>query len=215
MRTLVLGASGGVGRWLAALAAENGHDVRAVVRESATYEPPPGVEVVRGDVTEPWVIEQAVRDRDIVLSALGLRRAGRNPGAQLLSPRDLTQRVMRHLVPSMQRHGVQRLVAVSAGGVGDSFAQLSWPVQRLVSAGNIAVAYQDLAEMERVLESSNLDWLAVRPVTLVSGSVTGRAREVDRYGLLSRVRRSDVAAWMLDALERPGAFSQRRVLLGS
>lgn len=54
--------------------------------------------------------------------------------------------------------------------------------------------------MESVLRASTLDWLAVRPVTLTHGPPTGRARPVDRYGITSTVRRSDVASWMLEAL---------------
>jgi hypothetical protein len=55
----------------------------------------------------------------------------------------------------------------------------------------------------------------VRPVTLVHGAPTGRARPVTRYGFTSSVRRSDVAARMLQALERREPFSERTVLLGA
>ena len=122
---------------------------------------------------------------------------------------------MRALVPAMERAGVSRLVAISAGGVGDSAAQLTATVRWLVTRGNIAVAYRDLERMESVLRESTLDWLVVRPVTLADGPPAGRARPVARYGATSRVRRSDVAAWMLDALERRDRFAERTVLLGS
>ncbi|HKG94009.1 MAG TPA: NAD(P)H-binding protein [Gemmatimonadaceae bacterium] len=216
MRFLVLGASGGVGRWVVRLAAERGHEVTAVVRASSGYAPPPPGVVVRvGDVTDPALLDDAVAGRDGVLSCLGLRRAGRSPWAPLRSPPDLTARVARLLVPAMRRRGVRRLIAISAGGVGDSLARLGWPVRKLVAAGNVGVAYRDLAAMEAELEASGLDWLAVRPVTLVDGAPLGRARPAGRYGLASTVRRGDVAAWMLDAAERPGAFAERRVLLGA
>jgi hypothetical protein len=50
---------------------------------------------------------------------------------------------------------------------------------------------------------------------LVNGEPTGRARPVERFGLFSRVRRGDVAAWMLDAVGRSEPFGARRVMLGS
>jgi nucleoside-diphosphate-sugar epimerase len=50
MKIAVLGASGGCGQHLVKLGKEQGHDVIAVVR-SATWQPPPGVKVVRGDLT--------------------------------------------------------------------------------------------------------------------------------------------------------------------
>lgn len=214
MRLLILGASGGCGQWLTKLAAERDHEVTALVRPTATLDPPPRVRVVRGEVLERDVLHDALPGHGAVASCLGLRRAGRSPWASLLSPPDLTARVAQTLVPAMQRAGVRRVVVISAGGVGDSVANLTRPVRWLVSRGSIAVSYADLARMEDVLAASTLDWLAVRPVTLTDGSPTGRAGPVARYTLRSTVRRADVAAWMLSALERPEPYSEHRVLLG-
>jgi uncharacterized protein YbjT (DUF2867 family) len=218
MRLLVLGASGGCGRWLTRLAVERGHDVTALVRSGTDLTiagaPAARLTVHHGDVTDPATLDTIVAGQDAVLSCLGLRRAGPSPWAALRSPADLTARVAGHLVAAMARHGVRRLVVVSAGGVGDSQAQLAWPVQALVRAGNVAVAYRDLAAMEAVLAASDLDWTAVRPVTLTDGAPRGRAAPVARYGLTSTVRRADVAAWMLAAAERPGGATRRHVLLG-
>jgi uncharacterized protein YbjT (DUF2867 family) len=213
MRLLILGASGGVGRWLTRLAAER-HQVTALVRPEADVALPTSVALRRGDVTDPGTLDALVAGQDAVLSCLGLRRAGKSPWAPLRSPPDLTARVTAQLVRSMAAHEVRRVVAVSAGGVGDSVDRLSWPVRRLVAAGNVAVAYRDLAAMEAALAASALDWLAVRPVTLVDGAPSGGAREVERYALTSTVRRSNVAEWMLGAVER-GALGGRAVLLGS
>lgn len=215
MRLLVLGASGGVGGWLVRLAAKRGHDVTALVRQTATLDTPASVRVVRGDVADARVLEDAVQGQDAVASCVGLRRGGTSPWAPLRSPPTLVETVARALVPAMERANVRRLVAISAGGVGDSASRLSRPVRWLVTRGNVAVAYRDLERMESVLRASTLDWLAVRPVTLADGPPTGRVRPVARYGMMSRVRRSDVAAWMLEALEQPGAFVERTVLLGA
>jgi uncharacterized protein YbjT (DUF2867 family) len=189
--------------------------VTAVVRPPATLDAPSSVRVIRGNVTEPRVLEAVVHGQDAVASCIGLRRAGRSPWAPLHSPANLVESVVRALVPAMERAGVRRLVAISAGGVGDSLAQLTAPVMWLVTRGNIAVAYQDLERMEGILRASTLDWLAVRPVTLAHGPPTGRVRPVDRYGMTSSVRRSDVAAWMLEALTQREPFTTRTVLLGA
>ncbi|HEX6048203.1 MAG TPA: NAD(P)H-binding protein [Gemmatimonadaceae bacterium] len=215
MRLLVLGASGGVGRWLTRFAAEGGHEVTALVRPTATFDAPANVRVIRGDVLDAATLAAAVQGQDAVASCLGLRRASKAPWAALKSPPDLTACVTASLVPIMERSGPRRIVAISAGGVAESITQLSAPVRWLVSAGNVAVAYRDLAEMERLLSASRLDWLAVRPVTLMDGKPTGRAGPVTRYGLFSIIRRADVAAWMLGGLVRKTPFIEQTVLLGT
>jgi uncharacterized protein YbjT (DUF2867 family) len=214
MRLLVLGASGGCGQWLLRLAAERRHDVMAVVRPETSFKPPAGIDVFRGEVTDPETLHRVLPGHDAVLSALGLRRAHLLPWAPLRSPPDLTTRVARILTLAMQRHGVARLVAISAGGVGDSVGRLTWLVRQIVKAGNVGVAYRDLASMEAVLAGSALDWMVARPVTLVNGPPRSAAREVERYSVLSTVRRSEVAMWMLDAVERPTPFVERHMLLG-
>lgn len=215
VRLAVVGASGGVGRWVVALAASGGHTVTAVVRQTSSVAVIPGINVVRGDLTDPAFLEGAVDHHDAVVSCVGLRRAGKSPFARLLSPPDLTTRLASSLTRAMENRNVRRLVVISAGGVADSIVRLTWPVQQLVRTGTVAVAYRDLAGMEERLAASSLDWLAVRPVTLMNGAPLGRAREVDRYGLTSIIRRADVAEFMLAAAVRHDYFVEHTVLLGS
>lgn len=212
---MVVGASGGVGRWVATLAANEGHSVTAVLRHSSAFEPVEGARPVRGDLTDPDFLETAVEGHDAVISCVGIRRSGKNPFAKLLSPPDLTTRLASSLTRAMESRNVRRLVVISAGGVADSISRLTWPVQQLVSTGNVAVAYRDLAGMEARLSASSLDWLAVRPVTLMNGAPLGRAKPVQRYGLASIVRRSDVALWMLRAATGHDSFVEHTVLLGA
>lgn len=212
---MVLGASGGVGRWAATLAAGSGHAVTAALRLASQFEPVDGVAVARGDLTDPGFLDGVVAGHDAVISCVGLRRSGKSPFARLLSPPDLTTRLASSLTRVMEGRNVRRLVVMSAGGVADSFSQLTWPVQQLVQTGNVAVAYRDLAGMEARLAASSLDWLAVRPVTMMNGAPAGRARPVQQYGLMSIVRRADVAAWMVSAATQHDSFINHTILLGS
>ncbi|MEM9555671.1 MAG: NAD(P)H-binding protein [Acidobacteriota bacterium] len=222
MKLLILGASGGCGRWLCRLAVERGHDVRALVRPTTSFEAPADVEVVRGEVladpAQDPSLEHALEGRDAVLSALGIRRkVPQNPWSALASPPDLTTRVAERLVRAMPTHGVRRLVTISAAGVGASLRRTNGPMRWLIGHSNLGPAYRDLAGMEAVLAASDLDWLAVRPVTLtppmLAAGPTGRARIVDRYGLLARIGRADVAAWMLDAVASSSPFGDRTPMI--
>ena len=215
MKLLILGASGGVGNWLTRFAAQGGHEVTAMVRPGSPFDPPAGVRVIRGEPLDPHALGAALDGQSAVASCLGLRRSSKLPWAPLLSPPDLTANVARLLSTAMPQAGVRRIVAISAGGVAESVTKLTMPVRWMVSAGNVGTAYRDLAEMERILAGGRLDWLAVRPVTLVDGRPTGRVGKVERFGLFSIIRRADVAAWMLGALARPTPYVEQTILLGT
>ncbi|MEZ4417194.1 MAG: NAD(P)H-binding protein [Gemmatimonadota bacterium] len=214
MRLLVLGASGATGQWVTRLAAGRGHAVTAAVRPETPYRAPDGVEVVRGSVMKPSFLALLLSAADAVISCLGLRRRSLLPWSTLLSPPDLVERVTRIVVDAPRSRELQRFVWISAGGVGDSVAQTSAPVRLLIGAGHVGTAYRDLEAAERVLAKSSIPSLAVRPVTLMHGRPTGVVGPVSRYGLLSTVRRSDVATWMLDVADGSSSFPGSQVLLG-
>ena len=215
LRVLLLGASGGIGSCVGRLAAERGHDVTALIRPHTPYDPPPGVDLVRGEVLQSKTLDGLLPGREVVVSCLGLKRTWKSPYARLLSPPDLVATVTRSLVIAMHARGVPRLILVSAGVVGSSRARTSWLVRRLIDAGNLGVAYADLARAEVYLADSGLDYLMVRPVTLTNGRPTGRGGLVARYGILSTVRRADVAAWIVDALEQSEPFVPKDVMIGT
>lgn len=214
MQLLVLGASGGCGRWLVRLARERGHRVRALVRPTTPFDPPAGVDVVRGEVLDEAVLDDALAGCEVVLSALGIKRKyPRNPWSAIASPPELTTRVARRLVDTLPRHHLRRVIVISAAGVGESIRQVHPLIRWMIGHSNMAYSYRDLAKMEAVFADSTLDWMAVRPTTLTEGPPTDTVRVVDYYGLLTRVSRGDVAAWILDAVERPEPFTVRTPML--
>lgn len=214
MKLLVLGASGGCGRWVTHIASERGHSVTAVVRGGSESGLSAGAHVVTGSVLDPDFLGPLVDEADAALSCLGLRRRWIIPWSTLLSPPTLVENFSRVVsgLPGAER--LTRFVWISAGGVAESRQQASWAVRRMIDAGHVGTAYRDLARAEHVLEESNVRSLAVRPVTLMNGAPTGRGGPVNRYGLLSTIRRSDVATWMVDVADGTTAFEGDRVLLG-
>jgi putative NADH-flavin reductase len=201
MRVIVFGASGGVGRQLVQQCAERGHSVTAVARAGSTIAAHPRVTHVVADVLAAGAFEH-VRGHEAVLSALGLKRqVPANPWSRLASPLDFCSHTARLLVEAMNRHGVRRVLAVSAAGVGDSAAKLNAVMRFFVATSNVGVAYRDLHHMERVFESSGLDWCCPRPTRLTDGERTERAHAVEHFGLRATISRADVAAWMVARLQ--------------
>lgn len=215
MHLLILGASGGCGSELTRLAVARGHRVSALIRPESKFQPPPQVQVHRGEILEDGVVERALSGVDAVMCCIGIRRRNpNNPWSTLISPPDLCERVARILVDALPRAGVDRLIAISAAGVGDSAARMSGLLSWLFDHSNVGIAYRDLAKMESALARSVLDWMAVRPATLSYGRLRENVREIDFYGVFSKISRADVANWMLHAAEQPRPFKYRTPMIG-
>jgi putative NADH-flavin reductase len=216
MKLFVLGASGGVGAQLVELAIARGHSLTILARPEAVLAPSvaaaaPRVTVVRGHVDDAASFAK-LGGHDAVASCVGNRRAGRSPFAALRSATDVCETTAKAIVKAMQQHGVTRVVAISAGGVGDSGGDLNWVMSFLLKHSSIGVAYADLEKMEQAFASSSpaLDWLCVRPVTLTNAKPSAKpVRVVPRFGALDTIARADVARFMLDELEKPGPFTNR------
>jgi uncharacterized protein YbjT (DUF2867 family) len=199
MHILVLGASGGCGRLFVEMAVAAGHQVTAAVRPSSGYTPPPGVRVEEGDVLDPAFFDRALPGHEVVVSGLGIKRVNaKNPWSPLASPPDFSERSMRLLVEAMKRHGLRRVLAISAAGVGDSAARMNLLMKFMVAKSNVGVAYRDLARMEEVLARSGLDWMAPRPTRLTDGPKTGRIRTLEGFPMNAAISRADVAAFLLE-----------------
>ena len=212
MKLVVFGANGATGQWLVRLAAERSHQVTAVMREAASASVPQNVDVVRGDPLDAAFVDMAVKGKDAVVTALGLRlRRGSNPFSSIVSPPTLLSQSAAHLIAAMKRHGVSRISMVSAAGVGDSWKTVAWPLRVVFRISNIQVDYEDKERAEAFLAASGLDWQAVRPTTLTNGASTG-TRRVGRYATTMRIAREDVARFMLDQLEQP-RFDERTPMI--
>lgn len=210
MRIVVFGATGNVGGHLARRARERGHEVTAVVRDAARYEAPPGVRVEVGEVLDAAFAARVIAGHDVVVSGLGMRYA--HPWAKRMSPDDFVSRATAGLIAGARATGVKRMQIVSAAGVGSSRAVMNVAMQLMLKVSNVGVAYADLDRTEALLAASELDWQAVRPVTLAHGPAHEKAHVVSSYGALMTIPRDEVARFMLTELERP-AFSERTPMI--
>lgn len=215
MRLLILGASGGCGRWAVRLATERGHAVTALVRPSTAFRPPGGVTVIRGEALDAETVARAAAGCDAVLSCIGPQRTNpRNPWSALRPPARSAESSARAVVAALPVAGVTRFVAISAAGVGDSRGAMNGPMRWMVDHSTVGAMYADLDAMERVLRGSSLDWHAVRPVTLLDARPSARTRVLSRYRTVSVIGRADVAAWLLDRATAAVLPEQRTPMIG-
>jgi putative NADH-flavin reductase len=217
MHLTVFGASGGVGTHVVTLAAERGHQVRAVYR-SAPQTPPPGqAEVlIAPDIFDPAFAATAIRGTDAVIAAVGPNFATRhNARTTMTSPPDLHQRLARTLITAISQSAAPaRLITVStasmgpADGVMGAGPRLLFRFLRTALVPNLGRIGQDLQAMEEELAASGLDWYALRPVKLTDGPLTGHVRASDRVTVKS-ISRADVAWHILTVAEDPDPRPQR------
>lgn len=206
MKTIVFGASGGIGGHLLRIAAARGHAVTAVSRRPIAV--PSGVQLALADVLDARSFD-LVAGHDLVLSALGLRRTRpANPWSALASPPDFCSRTAAALIAAMQRHRVARVVAVSAAGVAESHARMNRLMKFFVATSNVGVGYRDLAVMEDRFARSGLDWCCPRPTRLTDGAQREQVATVDAFPMRAAISRADVAWWMVTRAE-DGALEPR------
>jgi len=212
---LILGASGGVGKWAVKIAKERGYKITVIVRSKASFENSEGIHVIEGNVLDNDVLEKAVQGQDAVLSCLGIKRKNQaNPWSVIVSPTDFTEMVMKNTITIMENKGIHRLVTVSAAGVGDSWSSVSSFMKFMIASSNIKHAYKDFDNMEKRLKNSKIDSLSVRPVGFIDAEPTNKTQLVNQFNISTRISKSDVAKWMVNALEREERFEKPTEMIG-
>ena len=110
----------------------------------------------------------------------------------------------RNVVAAMRKHGVRRLVVISALGVRESQANAGFFYEHLLMPTLLRGALQDKTRMEADLEAGagDLDWVLVRPAALTNGELTGNVRvfSAETEEKAHKISRADVAAFLLAQL---------------
>ncbi len=196
MQILVIGATGGTGREIVKQALERGQDVVALARNPAKLDfKHERLRVVKGDVMDPSTLDAAVKVCDAVVCALGHKR--------WLGPSKILSQGTHNLIAAMERRGVKRLVVESALGVGDSIGRLGVYYTLFTIPFILPFYWYDKERQERVVRTSNLEWIIVRPGQLTNGRRRGSYKHGPRVGnyLWSvSISRADTADFMLNQL---------------
>lgn len=116
VRLIVFGATGKTGQHVCRNALARSHDVTAFTRSPHKIDGAAGLRVAQGNVLDATAVADAIRGHDAVIVALG---------STGLRDRTTLAAGTRHVVDGMTRHAVERLVVLSAAGVGESWKQVS------------------------------------------------------------------------------------------
>ncbi len=219
MKTVIFGASGGVGSHLVRQPLGIWERVTQSGEWIAALPSLPPRRILKSSMLPtsliPGSLAKAIDSADAVISCLGARRKiPNNPWSKVTSPSDLMERFSRSLIEAMTAPGVpKRLLIVSAAGVGTSAPLIHPALRFLFDHSSVGIEYKDLAKMEHQVERSNLDWTIVRPVTLTKGKLTNKVKQCSRYGLTDSISRADVAGFLLRCLEESASNTSRTPII--
>ncbi|MEU1755182.1 NAD(P)H-binding protein [Micromonospora matsumotoense] len=182
-KIVVFGAGGKAGRAIVAEAASRGHEVVAVVRDTARYADlaGSGVEVVAGDVTEQSQVAALVKGAGAVVNAVA-------PGAGDTMGTFFTAAASA-LVDAVAETGGGRLVAIGLSAYLDAA-----PGVRVMDTPGFPAQFQDFAKAH----AAALDVLREAPAT-VEWSVVVPAMEFDPEGDRTGTYRTGDTGMLTDA----------------
>jgi putative NADH-flavin reductase len=194
-KVLIIGASRGIGLETVKAGLDAGHSVRALARSARRISiDDPKLEKMAGDALETATVKRALSGVDVVIQSLGVSAGP----AVIFRPTRFFSKTTRLLVTVMEQSHVNRLICVTGFGAGDSRGHGGF----LYSLGFhllLGRTYDDKDVQERIVCSSKLDWVIVRPVILTDGRKTNTYRAlVDPHdwtcGFISR---ADVADFLV------------------
>src|SRR4029079_15279470 len=195
-KLLVIGASRGIGVETVKAALLAGHSVRALARSAASMPiQNTNLEKVSGDALDTDTIRNALKDVEAVIQKLGVDISPR----AIFQPTTLFSESTRILVDAMNETGVNRLIAVTGLGAGDSRGHGGLLYDAVAFPLLLKRVYDDKDVQEWIIRSSGLDWTIVRPGLLKDSPATGSYRVLTapwdwRFGAISR---ADVADFLV------------------
>jgi uncharacterized protein YbjT (DUF2867 family) len=199
MKALVIGGTGYVGGHIAERLRSRGFDVTAFVRHPEKAEGFPGqVRIMQGDGTDAAAVAAAIPGHDTVIITVG------SASVFVSGP------TARNAVAGMKAAGARRIILLSAYGIGDSAHGLHGFVLSKV----LGKLNADKVASESALESSGLDWTAVRPPVLGEGPSQGPLKagvDITINGFQT-ISREDLATFMLDQIDSPTYVGKKPIV---
>jgi putative NADH-flavin reductase len=194
MKIVVLGATGGTGMELIKQSLAAGHSVTAFARNPGALQVfAKSIQVETGDLLNREELAKVLQGHDAVLSGFGPRVPVAKSDVHLL--RDFANA----LTLAMKRSGVRRVVIISTAFL---FKDTLIPPTHLIGKLFFPSVVADAAELESIVEQSDLDWTIVRPPQLTDLPPTRKYRErighLPRFGF--KISRADVANYFVKVL---------------
>lgn len=199
MKIAILGATGLVGTATLKKALSQGHQVTVLARTpSKVSVQHKNLTVVQGDALDAKAVDKVVKGQDAVIQSLGY--GGKGDGKPTTFATDATKII----IEAMQQNNVQRLIAMSVVGAGNSIAFLPRIFTKCLLPLFMkwfVYIIDDKNTMEPLIMNSNLDWTIVRSITIKDKPAKGKVNAtLDGKGLKLSITVGDVADFLVAQL---------------
>lgn len=191
MKILVFGANGKVGSLVVKKCLEQGHTVTAFVRGNHIFQPSQNLTIVQGDIYDTLSVEKVIPNHDAVISCLGSWGTPR---------KDILATAMRAIVPTMEAHGIQRLISLTGGDArapGDSI-DLSNRIMHPIFSMIAPKIMKDGEEHIEIISKSRLDWTVLRSPVMNDKGNTAFVLHDQRPKLWNTINRNAVAVALVN-----------------
>jgi len=166
MKVLVIASSRRVRRQLIEQAQVEGHEVTALEAKLPRFRwRRPKYRLIKGDVLDERSLATAVAGQDAVVCWL-TPKDRRQPSTYLWEG-------TANLIRAMEKHGVRRLICISACGTGESRGHCGFFYDKIVQPLFLKHVFEDRERQEELIRGTQLEWVIVRPARLSNGRSRG------------------------------------------
>lgn len=200
MKLVIFGATGFSGKKILAEALQRGHEVTVLARNSGSIAiNHPRLTILEGSVLDPSTVANVLRGQEAVIQCLGVGGKGDGKPTTFVSDATLL------ITEEMKKAGIQRLIAMSNVGAGNSIAFhprifTKWILPYFMKW--LQVIIDDKNRMETLIMNTSLQWTIARFPNIVDKPGKGRYTiSLDGKGLTLSITLADMAACLIDFLQ--------------
>ncbi len=197
---LVVGASKGTGALAVKAALAKGHTVTAFARSPDKLGiTDPKLKLFKGDFFDVESVAKAMPGHDAVIVTASVGKI-----SDFKNDPTYFSRGTKNVIDAMKRHGLKRLVILSAMGTGESAKLLPWLMQKLLVGWLLKLPFIDHLAQEKLVRESGLEFVIARPGRLTDGPANLKYVKTAKLERVpSAISRADVADFLVESCVQP------------
>jgi putative NADH-flavin reductase len=202
MNIVVFGGTGDVGQEIVSKLIDQDKKVAVLTRQSKQSSDK--ITYVVGNVLDYNSVETCIENSDQIIIALGFNN----------SATDTMSKGTQNILNAMKVKNCNRVVCLSAQGVGDSWDYMPREFKEMVTNNPVLDAsFKDHSIQEEIIKSSEFEWTIVRPTEIID-SVESKTFTINYPTESStfQISKYDVAQFIIDQLA-DNKFSRRTVMI--